>query len=73
MDLTGFVKVGNNRRESYDDFVAFESGFNEEVRYNYTFEEFCKELDMGYGNANCTQIARLYEDENGIIWYDNDY
>ena len=73
MDLTGFVKVGNNRKEAYDDFVAFENGFDEDYRTELTFEEFCEELDKGYGNANYTQIARLYEDENGNVWYDNDY
>ena len=71
--MDGFVKVGNNRKEAYDDFVDFESGFEKEVRYNHTFEEFCEELDKGYGEADCTQIARLYETEDGTIWYDNDF
>lgn len=75
MDLINFTKVGNNRQEAYDNFVDFELGFDEDVRYNYTFEEFCKELDKGYRSteSNCVQIARLYEAEDGTIWYDNEY
>lgn len=72
MDLSTFIKIGN-RTEAYDDFFKFENGFDEDARNNLTFEEFCAELDKGYGNSGCVQIARLYEDENGVIWYDNDY
>lgn len=72
MDLTGFVKVGNNRKEAYDDFVEFESGFDEDFRTILTYEEFCIELEKGYGNSDCIQISRLYENEDGI-WYDNDF
>ena len=73
MDLTNFVNVGKNRMESYDDFVNFELGFDEDTRNNLTYEQFCAEMDKGYGNSDCVQIARLYEDENGTVWYDNDY
>lgn len=73
MDLTGFVKIGNNRMEAYDDFVNFELGFDEDARNNLSYEEFCEELDKGYGNSDCIQVSRLYEDEKGTVWYDNDY
>lgn len=72
MDLTNFILVGNNRKEAYDDFVEFESGFDENCRTTLTYEEFCIELDKGYGNSDYLQVARLYEDENGV-WYDNEY
>lgn len=74
IDLTTFVLVGGNRKEAYEDFIEFEKGFNDadNIYLKMTFEEFCKELDKGYGNSDCLQIARLYENENGI-WYDNEY
>ena len=73
IDLSTFVLVGKNRMEAYDDFVDFELGFDEDFCNNLTFEEFCAELDKGYGNADCVQISRLYEDNEGKIWYDNEY
>ena len=73
MDLTNFSKVGNNREEAYNDFVEFESGFSELLRNNLSYEEFCTELDKGYGNSDYVQVARLYEDENGAVWYDTEY
>lgn len=73
MNLSTFVKVGNNKTEAYDDFYEFEMGFDEDCRTNLSYEEFCSELDKGYGNSDCIQIARLYEDKNGVIWYDNEY
>ena len=72
MDLSTFIKIGN-RKEAYEDFCEFEKGFDEDTRNNLTFEEFCVELDKGYGNSGCVQVARLYEDDNGVIWYDNEY
>ena len=72
MDLTSFVKVGNNRKESYADYIDFEKGFKENSVV-ISFEEFCSELDKGYGKSDYTQIARLYEDNNGCVWYDNEY
>ena len=65
-DLSNFVLVGNNRKQAYEDFI-------EDEDYNMTFEEFCEELDKGYGNSNCIQIARLYETKDGKVWYENDY
>ena len=72
MDLTSFIKVGNNRTEAYADYIDFEKGFNENSVV-ISFEEFCSELDKGYGMSDYTQIARLYEDNNGCVWYDNEY
>ena len=72
MDLTSFIKVGNNRKEAYEDYIDFEKGFKENSVV-ISFEEFCKELDKGYGKSDYTQIARLYEDNNGCVWYDNEY
>ena len=65
-DLSNFVLIGNNRKQAYEDFIKDED-------YNMTFEEFCKELDKGYGNSDCIQIARLYETSDGKVWYENDY
>ena len=59
--------------EAYDDFYKFEMGFDEDCRANLSYEEFCSELDKGYGKSDYTQVARLYEDESGVIWYDNEY
>jgi hypothetical protein len=54
--------------------MNFEMGFdNPELRDLMDFGDFCKELDLGYGNSAHIQIARLYEDEDGKIWYDNEY
>ena len=72
-DLSTFVLVGNNRKEAYDEFVEYELRFDEDVRNNLSFEEFCKELDKGYENSGCIEIARLYEDGKGRVWYDKEY
>lgn len=68
-----FIKVGTNRREAYDDFVKYESMFDEGARNDLTFKEFCMELDKGYGESDCIQVARLIEDDKGMIFYDNEY
>lgn len=73
MDLTTFIKVGNNRQEAYKDYCNFEAGFDKEVKVTLSYEEFCIELDKGYSNSKYVQIARLYEDIDGTIWYDNEY
>ena len=72
IDLTGFIKIGN-REEAYKDFLDFELGFDEDVRSILTYGEFAVELKKGYGNSDVVQIARLYEDEEGTVWYDTDY
>ena len=74
MDLSNFVLVGNNRLEAYGSHMDFEMGFdNPEIRDLMDFHDFCKELDLGYGNSTHIQVARLYEDNNGKVWYDNEY
>lgn len=73
MDLTNFVLIGTSWKEAYEDFCNFENGFDKDCRNEMTYEEFCAELAKGYGNSDCVQIARLYEDKNGVIWYDNEY
>ena len=74
IDLSTFVLLGNNRIEAYAAHMDYEIGFdNPDVREIMSFDEFCKELDLGYGNSGYIQIARLYEDEDGKIWYDNEY
>ena len=74
MDLSNFVLVGNNRKEAYDSHIEFENGFDDpEFRDLMNFDHFCKELDLGYGNSTHIQIARLFEDNDGKIWYDNEY
>ena len=74
MDLTGFVLSGNNRKEAYANHMDFEMHFsNPEVRDLMTYDEFCYELSLGYGNSDHIQIARLYEAPDGKIWYDNEY
>ena len=74
MDLSTFVKIGKNREQAFIAHIEFELGFNNvELRCLMSFKDFCKELDLGYGNSNYIQIARLYEDEQGNIWYDNEY
>lgn len=74
MDLTGFVLVGNNRREAYEGHIEFEMGFdNPEARDIVSFCTFCRELNKGYGGSDHVQIARLYEAPDGKIWYDNEW
>ena len=72
MDLTGFVIIGN-REAAYKDYIEFETLFDKDVSYLLTYGEFITELKKGYGNSEHVQIARLYEDENGVIWYDTYY
>lgn len=72
MDMSTFIKIGN-RKEAYKDYCEFESGFDDNCRTELSYEEFCKELNKGYGNSYCIQIARLYEDTKGVVWYDNEY
>lgn len=74
MDLSTFVLIGNSRLEAYGSHMNFEMGFdNPELRDLMDFCDFCKELELGYGNSAHIQIARLYEDKDGKIWYDNEY
>lgn len=68
-----FYKDGDNREEAYKNFVEFEEGFPKEDQLNLSFEEFCAELDKGYGTSEMFQIARLYEKADGSIWYDTEY
>lgn len=73
-DLSTFVLLGESRLEAYAAHMDYEMGFdNPEVRELMSFDEFCKELDLGYGNSGYIQIARLYEDKDGKIWYDNEF
>ena len=74
-DLSNFVLIGNNRKQAYEDFIEFEKDFNDEnnIYLDMTYKEFCENLDKGYGNSNCIQIARLYESKDGKVWYDNEY
>lgn len=74
MDLSNFTLIGNNREEAYEEHIKFEMSFsNPAVRDIVSFEEFCEELDLGYGKSSHIQIARLYEDIDGKIYYDNEY
>lgn len=73
LDMSTFILDGNTREEAYKSFLDFEKGFSEDFRVELSFEEFCKELDLGYGNSEYVQVARLYEDEDGKIWYDNEF
>lgn len=72
-DCETLVKVGNNREEAYQDYINFENGFDEDTKIALSYEQFCTELDKGYSNSEYVQVARLQEDENGVVWYDCDY
>lgn len=69
------VYLCDNRKEAYEMHIEYESGFDydDNPYLEMSYEEFCEELDKGYGKSDCIQIARLYEDSHGGIWYDNDY
>lgn len=74
MNLTNFIPNGNNRLEAYAHYMNFEMGFDDpEVRNLMSYYDFCQELDKGYGKSGCPEIARLYEDKDGKIWYDKEY
>ena len=75
MDKSTFVLEASSREEAFTKFIEFESGFQDisNPYLSMTFSEFCQELEKGYGNSDCIQIARLYEDCDGKIWYDNAY
>jgi hypothetical protein len=67
-----FVLEGTTKEEAYEEFKKFEEGFEPECRVNYSYDGFCEELDKGYGNSGCVQIARLLKLKKSI-WYDNEY
>ena len=74
IDLTHFTCIGNNRLEAYGSHINYEMSFADpDVRILISFDEFCSELNLGYGCSKYLQIARLYEDKQGNIWYDNEY
>jgi len=68
-----FIEIGRSKRQAYEDFCEFEMGFDEDCRVILSYEEFCSELNKGYGHSEYIQIARLHEDRQGVIWYDNEY
>lgn len=72
--MEGAIKIAEkgDYKKAYKDFCDFESGFSEDCRNDMTFEEFMTEFKKGYGNSGCVQIARLFENDNGIF-YDLDY
>lgn len=72
---SGFVLVGNNRREAYANHIEFEKGFNDPDNsyLKMSFRKFCKELARGYGQSDWVQISRLYEAPDGKIWYDTEF
>lgn len=74
--MDGFVRICDkgNYDVAYEDYKSFELGFNdEEIAKNIVDKEtFIRELQLGYGKSEITQIARLKETEDGI-WYDNEY
>ena len=59
-------------KKAYKDFCNFEKGFDEDVRVTMSYDDFVKELEKGYGESGCVQIARLFENEYGIF-YDNNF
>ncbi len=73
VDLTGFEFAGCNREEAYQGHLEYEAGFSPDCQSIMDFETFCNELDLGYGNSDCIQVARLYEAPDGKIWYDTEY
>ena len=74
MDLSTFVLVGSSRLEAYGSFMNTEMGFdNPKVRNLMDFQDFCKELSLGYGKSSFIEIARLYEAPDGKIYYDTQY
>lgn len=75
LDLSTFILIGNNRQAAFDSHIEYEKGFNDPDNpyLKMTYSEFCVELNKGYGNSDCIQIARLFEDNEGKVWYDNEY
>lgn len=73
MDLSSFVKIGDNRLEAYDSLYDLGLYFDEDYRTDLSYNRFCEELDKGYGKSKNIRIARLYEDEKGAVWYNNAY
>ena len=71
---SGFVLDGANRREAYENHIAFEKGFEDpDARCIMSFRKFCAELNKGYGKSDYGQIARLFEAPDGRIWYDTSW
>lgn len=64
------VKIGDldNLVDLYTDFISEYS----EYGINITFDEYISELELGYGESDYLEIARLIVLSNGI-WYDNEY
>ena len=69
---TSFVLLGSNRHEAFAEHLQYEFGFNDPDNpyVKMGFREFCRELNQGYGRSKWTQIARLWEAPNGMIYYD---
>lgn len=67
VDERAMVKVGDvdNLIDLYNDFVKDNDS-------HLTFNEYVKEVEMGYGSSDYLDIARLLVLSNGI-WYDNEY
>lgn len=70
-----FFLLAPNRSEAFRKLQQFEDGYeNPENPYlKMSYEVFGKELDKRYGKSEYTQIARMYEDTYGLVWYDGDY
>lgn len=64
-----FVKVADDYKQAYEDFVDFEKGFG---GTDLSYENFLTEFNKGYGKSDYVQIARLFELSDGI-YYDNYY
>lgn len=69
------IFISDDRRGAYEAFC--DDGFAEldELRANGitpSFNWFCSELDKGYHESGCIEIARLIETSNGIF-YDKEY
>ena len=73
--MENFILEGFTRDEAYNNLIAFEKTFKEYdmTLLSLSYNDFCTELDKGYANADYVQIARLFEDSKGRVWYDNEY
>lgn len=67
-----FVFQGKDFDELYEKHLKFESKFHEKFRYSLTKEEFISEVNLGYGESEYLQCARIVSHETGF-YYDNEY
>lgn len=70
-----FIICAKNRKDAYTEYFkdSMCASKTKQHKEKIKYAEFCEELEKGYGQSKFEEIARLYEDKNGVIWYDTNF